>query len=91
MFDLSIWEILIVILGAIIFLKPEDFPVVIRAVAKIFRKIKNFSAEIYNLIFEDEIIKDVVKTTKIIGDDGKEHIAYDVNEILSNDKNNLKK
>ncbi len=89
MFDLSIWEILIVVLGAIIFLKPEDFPEVIRAIAKIFRKIKNYSTEIYNLIFEDEIIKETIKTTKIIGDDGKEHLAYDVNEILPKDKDKI--
>lgn len=78
MLDLSIWEILIVLAVSVVILKPEDFPKVLRSIGHFFAKIKELSDEIYSLIKEEE---QKPRSAKIIGEDGLEHIAYDVEDV----------
>ena len=82
MFDFSIWEIAIVIAALIIFLKPEDLPVVLRNIGSFFSKIKEFGEEISDIFKEAEHEAKTIHG-KIIGEDGKEHITYNVEHILN--------
>lgn len=79
MFDLSFSEILLVILAAVIFLKPEDVPAIMRKIGIIFGKVKAYTNEIMQA-FEDPYDK------KVKGDDGNYYEAYDVNKILPKDE-----
>lgn len=83
MFDLSIWEIFLIICACIIFLKPEDLPKIIKMISETVRKIKSFSDEIMEMVNEKNIAP---KITKIIGEDGKEYDAYDLKEVFPEKK-----
>ncbi len=91
MFDISFGELILVVAIAIIFLKPEDVPKVLRAVAKAIRWVKETSRE-FTSIFDDLAkesgIKDIerdltIKPTLVKGDDGKYYEAYDLANIPS--------
>jgi Tat protein translocase TatB subunit len=77
MFDLSFSEILVVLVGIIIFIKPEDLPEIARFCGKFFGKIKNYYDEIIHTISHE-----IEDTKEIKGDDGKLYKAYDVEKIL---------
>ncbi len=81
MLDLSFWEILIVVCAGVIFLKPEDLPKIAKTIGQFVRKVKSYTKEINDIFLVDENSV-LPKTTKIIGEDGKEHIAYDLKEVF---------
>ena len=83
MFDLSFWEIVVIAVACIIFLKPEDVPEILKAAGKIFRKIKANITEITSAL-NDEEPKIVKPKNKVLGLDGEYHDAYDVNEVFDN-------
>jgi sec-independent protein translocase protein TatB len=78
MFGFSFAEILLVALVAFIFIKPEDLTEIMRTLGKFAGKIKAYSNEITDL-FDDK--KTESKITKVLGDDGKFHVAFDVSEL----------
>jgi len=81
MLDLSFWEIFLVMVACIIFLKPEDIPEILKQTGKFFKKIKNLTAEIAS-IFDIEDKKPVYPKNKVLGLDGEYHDAYDVSEVF---------
>lgn len=93
MFDISFGEILIIISIAILFVKPEDLPTILKKIAKTFRNIKkiftDINSGISNILELDEIQEDQAKTknairkSTIIGLDGEKHIAYDVADTFA--------
>ncbi len=87
MFDLSIWEVFLIVCAGVVFLKPEDLPKIIKTVSTIIKKVKSFSDEIMDLINEKEYSP---KLTKIIGQDGKEYDAYDLKEVFPEEENKNK-
>ena len=78
MFGFSFAEIALVALAAFIFIKPEDLPEIMRTLGKFAGKLKAYSKEITDL-FDDKKVEN--KITKVLGDDGKFHVAFDVSEL----------
>lgn len=78
MFEFSLSELLLIAVAVLIFIKPEDLPKMLRSLGKIAGKIRAYSNEI-TALFDEKKLNDSI--TKVMGDDGKMHIAYDVNEL----------
>jgi Tat protein translocase TatB subunit len=89
MFDISFGELILVVAVAVIFIRPEDVPKVLRAVANAVRWVRSTTHELKS-VFDDVAnesgLKDVardltIKPTLIKGDDGKYYEAYDVSAL----------
>lgn len=50
MFSIGLFEIILILLAIVIFVKPEDMPKFFHSVGTLFRKLKNFFIEIKNQI-----------------------------------------
>jgi Sec-independent protein translocase protein TatA len=85
MLDLSFWEIFVIAMACLIFLKPEDIPGILREGGKLFRKLKKTMNEFTSSINLDEDKNAVKPRSKILGLDGKHHDAYDVKEVFKED------
>ena len=81
MLDFSFAESALIVIVAVIFIGPNELPVVIKALAKVVRGFKSITKE-FRILF-DEISKeagldDVAKEVRMIqGDDGKMYEVYD--------------
>ncbi len=84
MFDLSLAEILVIIVLAIIIIKPEDMPEIMRTIGKIIGKIKRMTRE-FTAIFDD-VSGDIKKDIKEIQDEA-EKAGYELHEITDQDGN----
>ena len=82
MFDLSISEILVIVVACVIFFKPEDIPEILKQCGKIFRKIKKTMNEFSSVLKLEEDEKLIKPKNKILGLDGEYHDAYDVKEVF---------
>jgi Tat protein translocase TatB subunit len=89
MFDFSFAELLLVIVVGVVFIGPKDLPVVIKAISKAMRILRDFSHEVKQA-FEDISRESGLHETKqeleaemrmIKGDDGKYYEAYDIKHI----------
>lgn len=81
MLELSFWEIFVVVVACILFIKPEDIPDILRQLGKFFAKIRKIAKEYASLLeVEDEAA--IKPKNKILGLDGKYHDAYDVKEVF---------
>lgn len=92
MFDLSLAELLLIVIVAVVFIGPKELPVVLRALAKGLRALKSLANEIRHAFDEvtreagvDELRRDI---TFIRGDDGKLYESYDVDKVLEGGKKN---
>jgi sec-independent protein translocase protein TatB len=89
MFDLSLAEVLLIVVVAVIFIGPKELPVVIRAVAKAMHSMRSLAGEVrqaFDELSRESGIKDVTddlnnELRMIEGDDGKVYEAYDVNKL----------
>lgn len=85
MFDLSLAELGLVVVTAVVFIGPKELPTVVRAVAKGMRAIRKLTAEL-RAAFDDlgreagikETVDEMTAYEKhlIKGDDGKFYEAY---------------
>jgi Sec-independent protein translocase protein TatA len=82
MLDLSFWEIFVIAMACLIFLKPEDIPGILRQGGKLFRKLKKTMNEFTSAMNLDDDENKIKPRSKILGLDGKYHDAYDVNEVF---------
>ncbi len=87
MLDLSFWEIFVIIVACVLFLKPEDVPEMLKAAGRLFRKVKKTVNEFTSVLDIDEDIKAVKPKNKVLGLDGEYHDAYDVKEVFPEDNN----
>ncbi len=87
MLDLSFWEIIVIGVACILFLKPEDMPEMLRTAGKLFRKIKNTVNEFTSVLkLDDEDDTRILRPkSRILGLDGKYHPAYDVTEVFKDE------
>ena len=86
MFDLSFLEILVIIIIATIFLKPQDVAPTLKSLGGMLAKLRRFSREIMDFIEEEiptNLESDAPKTRIVKGQDGNDHTAYDVVEIAA--------
>lgn len=86
MLDLSLAEILFVIVVVVVFIQPKDLPVVVKAVAKFIKMIRDFSHDIkqaFEDIAKEAGVDDVKETLEaeiklIKGNDGKMYESYHI-------------
>lgn len=88
---MSLLELAVIIVIAVIFIGPNEWPVIVKFIGHLFKKIKNIQKEIN--LFIDQIISTTDEaTTKIRGDDGKFYDAYkfptqeDFNQVKKNNE-----
>ncbi len=97
MFDVSFGELVLLMLVAVIFIRPKDVPVVIRSVAMVIKYFRDLGAEIKQVF--DDIAKEAgvddikskldAEIELIKGDDGKFYESYKMPDILpDNNKDN---
>lgn len=86
MFDLSLAEILLIVVVVVVFMQPKDLPVVVRAIARFIKMIRDFSHDIkqaFENIAKEAGVDEVKETLEaemrmIQGDDGKMYESYQV-------------
>lgn len=83
MLGISLTEFAVIICVGIIFIKPQDMPVIIKTAKTLFKKLsalkKEYSSTINKLQKEFDLEEDDSKT--IIDENGKPHIAYDIEDF----------
>jgi len=83
MFDLSLAEVVIIAVVALIVIRPEDLPVIMRSIGKFFKKMKKMGREFTEMF--DDISSDVgdIKqgVKEIIDLDGNVQKTYDISDI----------
>ncbi len=90
MFEVSWGEILLMLTAAVLFLKPEDLPKVLRSVIKAWRWLKRFvqdvHAQIDKTLMLDELQetqKEITQSVKMIqGDDGQHYASYALDDVV---------
>lgn len=88
MFDISLTEILLVLVVAIVFLGPEEIPRIVKMLAKITRSLRYISGEVKRVV--DEVIntEDLHSFGKpsprkfILDDQGNYREIYDLDDFL---------
>lgn len=91
MFDLSLAELLLIVVVALVFIGPKELPVVVRAIAKALHGLRSLLSEIraaFDDLAEESGVKDITKeldaqTRLIKGDDGKWYEAYNTPSPLA--------
>lgn len=90
MLNVGFSELLLVVVAGILLIRPKDYPTVIRAFAKVmrqFRELVDAARGQVDTVLNDAGINELKATTRTIIDlEGKEQVAYDVNDILPKDK-----
>lgn len=99
MFDLSLAEILLIVVVAVVFIGPKDLPVVVRAVARFINNLREFSHEIkqaFDDLAKEAGVEDIKETLDaevrmIQGDDGKMYESYQIPDLKKDDGKGAKK
>ncbi len=87
MLELSFWEIFVIVVACVVFLKPEDVPEIMRQAGRMFRKMRNFVDDFYSSLDVDTKDKEIRPKHKVLGLDGEYHDAYDVKEVFPQKEN----
>lgn len=96
MFDISLAEMAIVVVVAVIAIGPKELPAVIRAIGKGFRQLNALTNELRgawrDLTREsglDDVRDDIDREVRLItGDDGKQYASYDIPQMTAKPKGN---
>lgn len=86
MLNIGFSELLLIVVAALLIIRPKDYPTVIRAIAKVVRQFRELVDGVRGQV--DDVLKDSglhefkAKTRTIIDLEGREQIAYDVNDII---------
>lgn len=82
MFDLSLAELGLIVIVAVIFIGPKDVPVVLRAISKGMRQLRQLGRELHQAFDElsrEAGVADIEREMRLIkGDDGKMYESYDL-------------
>mgnify|MGYP005872084289 CR=1 FL=1 len=85
MLGISLTEFAVIICAAVILIKPEDMPVIIKVAKSFLKRItalkKEYSSTIHKLQKEFDLDEEESKT--IIDANGKPYIAYDIEDLKS--------
>jgi sec-independent protein translocase protein TatB len=90
MFDLSFGEIMLVVLVAVVFIGPNELPVVVKAAASAMRSVRGLMRELrgaFDDLAKESGLKDtaeeITKEIKMIkGDDGEMYESYDLSTVM---------
>jgi Tat protein translocase TatB subunit len=83
MLDISLSELMLIVVVAVVFIGPKELPTVLRALAKAMRVLKNISHEIkktFDDLAEESGVKNEIKM--IQGDDGKWYESYPTKIVM---------
>lgn len=91
MFDLSLGEIMLVVIIAVIFIGPRELPVVIKAIASAMRSMRGLMSELrgaFDELAHESGLKDArdefeQEMTMIRGDDGDMYEGYDLTKVMT--------
>lgn len=90
MLNVGFSELLLVVVASLLLIRPKDYPTVIRAIAKVVRQFRELidgvKGQVDGVLNDSGINEFKAQTRTIIDLEGKEQVAYDVNEILPKDK-----
>ncbi|MBN9543316.1 MAG: hypothetical protein J0G32_05945 [Alphaproteobacteria bacterium] len=86
MFSISLSEVLIVLIVMVMVYKKEDYSQIMKTIKSIKKQIASFRKSAFDFI--DEVTGENDFVTKIKGDDGKEYIAYNLDLIKPDIKEN---
>lgn len=86
MFDLSLGEVLLVVIVAAVFIGPKEMPAVARGIAKLVKSLRALATEIRGAFDElakesgvKEAADEINQNVRLIqGDDGKMYESYDM-------------
>lgn len=82
MFDISLAELLLIVVVAVVLLGPKELPTVVRAVAKAMKALKGLSNEVrkmFDTLAEESGAKDIEREVRMIqGDDGNWYESYQI-------------
>jgi Tat protein translocase TatB subunit len=90
MFDLSLGEVILVIVVAVVFIGPKELPTVLRAMARAMHSIRSLMNEIRGA-FDDlaqesglkETAQGIEREVRMIkGDDGQMYESYDTSDLM---------
>lgn len=85
MLNVGFSELLLIVVAAILFIGPKDYPAVIRFVAKTIREFRAFihgmKSQMDGVMRDAGIDEFKAQTRTIIDLDGKPQIAYDVSDL----------
>ena len=87
MFGLSLPELFVISLIALLLIKPEDAPEVMRAIGKFIGRIKRMTKEVtdsFNEVINDEDVKEITGIT------GEKFKAFDTSDLASIDSSRKK-
>lgn len=87
--DLSLSEILLIVVVAVVFIGPKELPAVVRAAAKGMRALRGLTRDIrkaFDELAEESGVKDVTDSINaemrmIKGDDGNFYESYDPSQL----------
>jgi len=90
MFDVSLGELAIIILVAVIFIGPKELPAVLRACARGLRHLRELTGELRRAFDDvakesglDEAERDIRREMRLIeGGDGRQYPTYDISDFL---------
>ena len=86
MLNVGFSELLLVIVAGLLLIRPKDYPTVIRAIGKVVREVRELVDGVRKQVdgvMNDSGINEFKASTRTIVDlEGKEQVAYDVNDIL---------
>jgi Sec-independent protein translocase protein TatA len=85
MFDVSISELSVVAIAAVILVKPEEWPTIASHIKTFINKITDFKKHANN-IYQDVVKLENSHTTStryILDDDGNPHEVYDLSDLKS--------
>ena len=85
MFDLSLAELALIVIVAVIFIGPKELPVVLRAISKGLRGVRAFGRELHKAfddLSREAGVEDIEKDIRLIkGDDGNMYESYDMPQL----------
>ncbi len=73
MFGLGFWEIMIILLVAIVIIRPKDLPVFIRNLGRIYRRIMSFSRDLTDMArkIESEVRQSESRSQSVVENTSK--------------------
>lgn len=92
--DLSLAEILLVVVVTVVFIGPKELPAVVRAIAKAMRGMGSLTREVrkaFDDLAEESGVKEVTESVNadirlIKGDDGKLYESYDTTTLSTDSR-----
>lgn len=84
MLNIGFSELALIVVSALLFIGPKDFPVVIRHIGRALRELRRMSESVraqIDGVMEDSGLGERKKPRTIIDLEGREQVAYDLSDL----------